>query len=109
MVDYMLASTNLFDLFTDFGVDDKDDSIHFPLYCQIKLKCNRILDKRPQYPETTEIRNTFKWRSELTELFIKNIYRNFRCLKIKLISVSKNLYCYYYLILLMWFDHQRRK
>ena len=34
--DYMLAST-LFDMFTDFGVDDKDDSIHFPLYCQIKL------------------------------------------------------------------------
>ena len=71
VVDYMLASTNLFDLFTDFGVDDKDDSIHFPLYCQIKLKCNRILDERPQYPETTEIWNTCKWRSELKELFIK--------------------------------------
>ena len=35
---YMLAST-LFDMFTDFGVDDKigSNSIHFPLYCQIKL------------------------------------------------------------------------
>ena len=81
VVDYMLASTNLFDMFTDFGVDDKDDSIHFPLYCQIKLTCNRILDERPQYQETTEIWNTFKWRPELQELFIKNFHRNFEAFK----------------------------
>ena len=39
VVDYMLASTSLFDSFTNFKVGSEDFSDHFPLICTINLSC----------------------------------------------------------------------
>lgn len=81
VVDYMLASTNLFDMFTDFGIDDKDNSIHFPIYCQLKLCYSGALNERSQNTDLIEAWSKFKWKPEFRESFINNFGRNFEQFK----------------------------
>ena len=37
IVNYIIASSNLFEIFSSFSVDDYDISDHFPLKCSIRL------------------------------------------------------------------------
>ena len=43
VVDYIIASSNLFEKFSSFTVDNYDVSGHFPLKCSLKLCLKRSI------------------------------------------------------------------
>ena len=73
-MDYMIASTSVFDSISYFEVGVENFSDHFPLHCIITLSNINLQDNDPFYPNMSE--NTwsrFKWKeyfkNEFTQLF----------------------------------------
>ena len=70
IVDYMIVSSNLFKYISDFKIDDKDSSVHFPLNCQICFKSlpnNQCLN----VTDSSNLRTfqRYKWKDELKDEF----------------------------------------
>ena len=79
-VDYMMASTNLFPYFSDFGVSDSLFSIHCPVYCTLKLErhCVQIDSVTGEKLKPWE---KIKWNESMKGDFLerfRNIFNNFR-------------------------------
>ncbi|WAR15318.1 hypothetical protein MAR_005423, partial [Mya arenaria] len=78
VVDYIVASTELFEHFCDFGVDVADFSDHFPLYCTLKTNTFRL----QCHDEGDQIRKyvKYKWRDECKDNFMSKfstLYESF--------------------------------
>lgn len=68
VVDYILASTELFDYVCDFCVDVADFSDHFPLICYIST--NRVLSNNVDIPKTgRDLNFKVKWDSTKTPTY----------------------------------------
>ena len=70
VVDYMLASTSLFDSFSEFRVGSDDFSDHFPLYCTISLPNMNLQDSEP-FDANANQNNwaRFKWKEYHKDVF----------------------------------------
>ena len=64
IVDYMIASTQLFQYFTDFGIGELDQSDHFPLFCCIHLKFNTQDSNASHTQDDLKTRAKFKLKLE---------------------------------------------
>ena len=65
IVDYMIASVHLFQFFTDFGIDDMDWSIHFPLFCKLNFTLNEKKNYSLKSNVYLQTWHKFKWKPEL--------------------------------------------
>ena len=79
VVGYMIASTNLFPYFSDFGVSDILFSIHCPVYCTLKLERHCVQsDSVPG--EKLKSWEKIKWNESMKGDFLerfRNIFNNF--------------------------------
>ena len=90
VVDYMIASTSMFDSISYFEVGVEDFSDHFPLHCTITLSNINLQDNDPFYPNMSE--NTwsrFKWKEHFKNEYIQLFSRLFQTFKDK-ISTENN-------------------
>ena len=80
LVDYIIASSTLFDKFSYFAVDNHDFSDHFPLTCSLKL---RNIVHEQVAPDDIDIANKwvkYKWKESLKQEFLDHFrlqYTNF--------------------------------
>ena len=82
VVDYMLASTSLFDSFSEFKVGSDDFSDHFPLYCTISLPNINLQDSEP-FDANANQNNwaRFKWKENYKDEFMQlfsTLFTNFK-------------------------------
>lgn len=70
IVDYMIASTQLFQHFTDFGIGELDQSDHFPLFCCIHLEFNMQDNNALCSQDGLETWAKFKWKPEFKMSYI---------------------------------------
>ena len=70
LVDYIIASSNFFDKFSYFGVDNHDFSDHFPLTCSLQL--NNISHETDTYDDTDTASkwDKYKWKESLKQEFL---------------------------------------
>ena len=73
-VDYMLATTYLFENIIDFKVSHIDDSDHFPLICLFKFQ-QIIKDQSDEIKYEYEQSPTFKWSCEASENYRENVLK----------------------------------
>ena len=79
VVDYMIASTELFPKFTHFTVDDFDVSDHLPIHCSLKLHTQtRNETVNDTHANETNTWKKYKWNSDRKEDFITKFRDNFR-------------------------------
>ena len=64
IVDYMIASTHLFQYFTDFCVLDFDQSDHFPLLCCLHFELNVHGNNVSQTQSDLETWVKYKWKPD---------------------------------------------
>lgn len=84
IVDYMIASTHLFQFFTDFGIDDMDWSVHFPLFCKLNFTLNEQYNHSLKSNVHLETWQKFKWKPELKEVYMDTFRENFSKLEAEL-------------------------
>ena len=75
-VDYMLASSSLFNIISNFGTGDIDFSVHFPLYYTITVTASNIGFDQSDDPLTPWIK--YKWNSNFKDDYINNFKTHFR-------------------------------
>ena len=74
MVDYNIASSNLFPYISYFNIEDRDESVHFPVYCQFKFPHeNRGIDTgdKPNTNPTHKHTNRLRWNEGLKDNFLR--------------------------------------
>ena len=69
VVDYVIASTKFFPLFTDFGVSNYLLSIHCPVYCTLTLKMKQMQQITSEENSLT-FWNKIKWNESLKDHFL---------------------------------------
>ena len=84
VVDYMVASTSLFDSFTYFKVGCEDFSDHFPLICRINLSCPGQGIQKTNFNMNGNAWRKFKWKENLKDQFIYSFTTLFAELKTKI-------------------------
>ncbi|XP_060562301.1 uncharacterized protein LOC132721934 [Ruditapes philippinarum] len=72
LVDYMIASSNLFSYIRNFCVLDRDDSDHFPLSCELALIKKPVLNMRGNDVEPLTPIKRYKWNQSHMLSFIDN-------------------------------------
>ena len=75
IVDYMIASSSLFNNITSFGVDTIDLSVHFPLYCTLSFTVlnQNIIEQN----DTLKQRVKYEWKPEFKDEHINKFKGNF--------------------------------
>ena len=76
VVDYIIASSNLFESFSSFSVDEYDVSDHFPLKCSLRLALKRNMRKTTSNEQTHDWRK-FKWKNSLKDDFLHKFNHNY--------------------------------
>lgn len=71
VVDYIVASSSLFDVILDFYIDDLDCSDHFPLVCNVKTNIEQITEV-DHIEADLKPHNPCKWNETLRETFVQN-------------------------------------
>ena len=69
VVDYKIASRNLFPHISYFNVENRDESVHFPLYCQFKFRSDNVVtqaDAALAEPVNSTVR--IRWNTDLKEI-----------------------------------------
>ena len=72
VVDYMIASSELFNFITDFTVEEKSDSDHFPLTCTLNFETNHKVVE-PVFHPNLKKQSYFKWDKERPDVFKINL------------------------------------
>ena len=73
VVDYNIASSKLFSKISYFTIEDRDESVHFPIYCQFTFpRQNRLMHTRekPDKFSTQSNLNLLRWNEELKGSFL---------------------------------------
>ena len=83
VIDYMLASTSLFNSFTHFQVGNEDYSDHFPLYCKILHACQKHENTANSWQENfNESKwSRYKWKEDKKMEFLQKfnlLFSNFK-------------------------------
>ena len=78
VVDYILASTSLFDSFSHFEVGSEDFSDHFPLHCTLKFPNINLQDTDPfEANKWSRFKMKEHYKNEFTQLFSR-LFNNFK-------------------------------
>ena len=83
VVDYMLASTTLFNSFTNFQVGNEDFSDHFPITCKLLLSCHKHKISRDLWQEMLNESkwSRYKWKENKKAEFLEHfntLFLNFK-------------------------------
>ena len=81
IVDYMLASSALFDSFSNFQVARDDFSDHFPLHCRLLLSHDNQIDQTFELDSNTNTWVKYKWKEESKNQFMRTfslLFSNFK-------------------------------
>ena len=81
VVDYFIASSNLFQFITDFEVCDRGESMHFPLACSLKFVKNLTSGNSDDSNEIVYDYVKFKLKDTLKDTFSERflvIYNDLR-------------------------------
>ena len=73
VVDSNIASSKLFSKISYFTIEDRDESVHFPIYCQFTFpRQNRLMYKgeKPDKFSTQSNLNLLRWNEELKGSFL---------------------------------------
>ena len=76
IVDYMVASTHLFQFFTDFSFGNMDRSVHFPLFCSIRLELNTRHNNLSS-DDDLEIWTKYRWNPASKSSYMVRFRNNF--------------------------------
>lgn len=93
IVDYMIASSDLFPSIGNFHVCNRSESVHFPVYCFLKLNIARDIDDLTQNNEIVHECSKYKWTDNLKETVLDNfstVFRNMRQEIVDKITTSIN-------------------
>ena len=83
IVDYMIASTHLFQFIT-VGIDDMDWYVHLLLFCKLNFTLNEKNNHSLKSHVHLETWRKFKWKLELKEAYIDTFRDNFSKLEAEL-------------------------
>jgi len=72
LVDYMIASSNLFPYIRNVCVLDRDDSDHFPLSCELALIKKPVLNRQSIVVKPLTPIKRYKWNQSRMSSFIDN-------------------------------------
>ena len=73
VVDYNIASSDLFPHVSYFNIENRDESVHFPIYCQFKFQSNTDIkhDQAHVYvSETPRSKLRIQWKEDRKDNFI---------------------------------------
>ena len=90
LVDYIIASSNLFDKFSYFGVDNHDFSDHFPLTCSLQL--NNISHETDTYDDTDTASkwDKYKWKESLKQEFSDKFRFHYTHFMNRFLNINQN-------------------
>ena len=74
VVDYNIASGKLFSKISYFNIEDRDESVHFPINCQFTFQCAQRnpcihTGDKPDHFSTQNNSNPLRWNEKLKENF----------------------------------------
>ena len=72
IVDYFIASSNLFQSVSRLNVLDRSESVHFPLSCCLTFHISEQIDTNKADEEACMTFKKFKWREKLNTRFTNN-------------------------------------
>ena len=67
VVDYSIASSNLFQFINDFEVCNQSESVHFPISCSLTFDSNVINDNSDDTNELVQDYVKFRWKDTLKD------------------------------------------
>ena len=71
VVDYNIASSDLFPRVSYFNVENRDESVHFPLHCQLKFRSSAADNQAPvDLPETPRSKLRIRWKEDRKDIFL---------------------------------------
>lgn len=71
VVDYNIASSDLFPHISYFNVENRDESVHFPLYCQFKFRSSTADVQAPiDIFETPRSKLRIRWKEDRKDEFL---------------------------------------
>lgn len=71
VVDYNIASSDLFRHVSYFNVENRDESVHFPLHCQFKFRTSTIDIQAPvEIFETPRSKLSIRWKEDRKDQFL---------------------------------------
>ena len=82
-VDYIIASSNLIELFSTFAVDNYDVSDHFPLKCSLRLCLKRNAQQNAVNNDELRKLHKYKWKGSLKDIFLHEYDLHYYDLKSK--------------------------
>ena len=72
VVDYNIASTELFQYISHFRIENRSESDHFPIYCQFTFNCNITQTQLTENLIETKSEIRYKWRENYHDVFAQN-------------------------------------
>ena len=84
VVDYNIASSKLFSKISYFDIEDRDESVHFPIYCQFTFPRQNGLKHTGEKPDkfsTQSNLNLLRWNEELKGSFLTLFHEKLTILK----------------------------
>ena len=81
VVDYFIASSNLFQFITDFEVCNRSESVHFPIFCSLTFDSNVINDNSDDTNGLVHEYVKFRWKDTMKDTFLERfnvIYNDLR-------------------------------
>lgn len=71
VVDYNIASSDLFRHVSYFNVENSEESVHFPLHCQFKFRTSTIDIQAPvEIFETPRSKLSIRWKEDRKDQFL---------------------------------------
>ena len=71
VVYYNIASSDLFPHVSYFNVENRDESVHFPLHCQLKVRSCIADNQAPlDLPETPRSKLRIRWKEDRKDIFL---------------------------------------
>ena len=80
VVDYIIASSNLFQFITDFEVSDRSESVHFPICCSLKFDSEDV-DRPGDANQLKHDYVKYKWKDTLKDTFLERFYTIYNDIK----------------------------
>ena len=72
MVDYFIASSNLFKFITDFEVGNQSEYVHFPVFCTLSFNGNGENESSVQENEFVNNYMKFKWKDTVKDILLES-------------------------------------
>ena len=86
VVDYNIASSELFPRISYFNVENRDESVHFPLYCQFHFTSdNAVTQADSELAHIPKPTVRMRWNNDLKDQFLQ-------CFRERLVNLREELF-----------------